>query len=85
METKIIHIEMDCIHDHVEKTMTCSWLNGEIKMIVHWTTGQLGVMHGDKVKAVYDVKGMSIDEFMHIQELCQAAATSLAVFDEMAA
>ena len=50
METKIIHIEMDCIHDHVEKTMTCSWLNGEIKMIVHWTTGQLGVMHGDKVK-----------------------------------
>lgn len=84
METKTIHIEMDCIHNHRENTMTCSWNNGEIKIVVDWNTGQLGVMNGSKVIEVRDIHGMSIDEFMHIQEQCQAAAASLAVFDAMA-
>ena len=67
METKTIHIEMDCIHDHGNGTMTCSWLNGEIKIVVDWNAAQLGVMNGSKVVEVRDIQGMSIEEFMHLQ------------------
>ena len=84
METKTIHIEMDCIHDHGNGTMTCSWRNGEIKIVVDWNAAQLGVMNGSKVVEVRDIQGMSIEEFMHLQEQCQAAAASLALFDAMA-
>ncbi len=84
METKKVHIEMDCIHDHVNKTMTCSWNNGEIKIVVDWGTGQLGVMNRCKVIEVRDIHGMSIDEFMKLQEQCQGYAESLAAFDRMA-
>ena len=84
METKTIHLEMDCIHNHRENTMTCLWNNGEIKIVVDWTTGQLGVMNRERVIEVRDVHGMSIDEFMKIQEQCQEAADSLANFDRMA-
>lgn len=81
METNIVHIEMDCIHNHRENTMTYSWNNGEIKIVVDRTTGQLGVMKRDRVIEVRDIHGMGIDEFMRIQEQCQAAAISLVVFD----
>ena len=84
METKIIHLEMDCIHNHRENTMTCSWNNGEIKIVVDWTTGQLGVMNRDRVIEVRDIHGMCIDEFMQLQEQCQGYAESLAAFDRMA-
>lgn len=84
MESKTIHIEMDCIHNHRENTMTCSWNNGEIKIVVDWTTGQLGIMNRCQVKEVHDIHGMSIDEFMKLQEQCQGYADSLAAFDRMA-
>lgn len=83
-EIKTTHLEMDCIHDHLNKTMTCIWLNGEIKIVVDWNTGQLGVMRNGKVIEVRDIKGMGIDEFMRIQEHCQEAADSLSRFDSMA-
>lgn len=84
METKTIHLEMDCIHNHRENTMTCSWNNGEIKIVVDWTTGQLGMMNRDRVIEVRDIHGMGIDEFMQLQEQCQGYAESLAAFDRMA-
>ena len=84
MVTKTIHLEMDCIHNHRENTMTCSWNNGEIKIVVDWTTGQLGVMNRDRVIEVRDIHGMGIDEFMQLQEQCQGYAESLAAFDRMA-
>ena len=85
METKIIHIEMDCIHDHVEKTMTCSWLNGEVRIVVYWEAGTLGVIRNNQVVETRDLEGLTIDEFVRLEEQCQAAAESLSQFDEMAA
>ena len=43
-----------------------------------------GVTFGIEITRVRDIQGMSIEEFMHLQEQCQAAAASLALFDAMA-
>ena len=84
METKTTHIEMDCIHDHRENTMTCSWLNGHVRIVVYWEAQTLGVIREGKVIDTYDLEGMLISEFMRIQEECQAAADKLADFEEPA-
>ena len=85
METKTIHLEMDCIHDHLNKTMTCSWLNGEVRIVVYWEAGTLGVIRNDQVVETRDLEGLTIDEFVRLEEQCQAAAESLSQFDDMAA
>lgn len=84
METKTVHIEMDCIHDHVNKMMSCRWLNGKICIDVYWEAGMLGVCKQGKIIETRELEGLSIAEFLRIQEQCQAAAESLAQFDEMA-
>ena len=84
METKTVHIEMDCIHNHVENTMTCSWLNGQIRIVVDFRAKMVGIISKDKVIETRDIEDMSIDEFMRIQEQCQQSAESVAAIDNMA-
>lgn len=81
METKTVHIEMDCIHNHVENTMTCSWLNGRIQIVVDYNAAQLGIMKDYKVIDTRDIEGMSIDEFVALEEQCQESAEALAKFE----
>lgn len=84
METKTVHIEMDCIHNHVENTMTCSWLNGRVRIVVDYGAKMLGILNKDKVIETRDIEGMSIEEFMLIEEQCQQSAESVAAIDNMA-
>lgn len=84
METKTVHIEMDCIHNHVENTMTCSWLNGQIRIVVDYGAKMLGILNKDKVIETRDIEGMSIEEFMLIEEQCQQSAEGVAAIDNMA-
>lgn len=81
METKTVHIEMDCIHNHVENTMTCSWLNGRVRIVVDYKAAQLGIMRDCEVIDTRDIEGMSIDEFVALEEQCQEAAETLAKFE----
>ncbi len=81
METERMHIEMDCYHNHSENTMTCSWLGGRVKIVVYFATAQLGILRDEKVVVKRDIAGMSCDDLMRLQELCQRAAIALARFD----
>lgn len=78
------HIEMDCIHNQVERTMECSWLDGQIRIVVAWEQKTLVIIKDGDVVDRMSLEGMSIEEFMHIEDNCQAAAEQLSQFDDMA-
>ncbi|MBQ3717522.1 MAG: hypothetical protein II901_03980 [Paludibacteraceae bacterium] len=84
METTITHLEMDCIHDHLNKTMTCSWLDGRVRIVVYWEADTLGVIRDGNVVETRDLEGLSLDEFVRLEDECQAAADKLADFEEPA-
>lgn len=72
--------EMDCVHDHVRCTMTCSWLGGEIRIVVDWLGGSLGIFRGGSLVESRCLSEISIAEFVRIQEQCQLSAEGLSVF-----
>lgn len=74
-------LEMDCTHDHLNKTMTCSWLDGRLRIVVDYKAKKLGTIRDGNVIATCDLEGLSIEEFMMIQEFCQTAAAVLSLFD----
>jgi len=44
----------------------------------------LGILNKDKVIETRDMEGMSIEEFMLIEEQCQQSAAGVAAIDNMA-
>lgn len=78
------HIEMDCTHNQAERTMECSWLEGQIRIVVAWDQKTLVIIKDGEVVDRMSLEGMSIEEFMHIEDNCQAAAEQLSQFDDMA-
>ena len=79
-----VHLEMDCIHDQVKGTMTCEWLHGRIKIVVDWVRNTMVILKDGEVKDRRTIEGMSIDEFVRIEEQQQYAAEQLAHFEEPA-
>lgn len=86
METKYIYtstipFEMDCVHNQVERTMTLSWLNGAVKLVVCWQTATAVVLVREVVKRRFNIENMKIGEFMRIEEQTAEAAAQLARFN----
>lgn len=90
METKrreevgMVHLEMDCVHNQSAGTMVCSWLGGAVQMVLDWSSASGAVLVRGEVRERFSIRDMTIQEFMHKQELVQSAAMQLAPFDSAA-
>lgn len=90
METKrredvgMVHLEMDCVHNQSAGTMVCSWLGGAVQIVLDWSSGSGAVLVRGEVRERFSIRDMTIQEFMHKQELVQSAAMQLAPFDSAA-
>jgi len=82
METKSVKMEFDCIHDQAAGTMTCKWLGGRVQIMVDWKHECGVVLVNGNVKRQFSLVGLSVEEFMLIEEQTQEAATKLAVFNQ---
>ena len=82
METKNVKMEFDCIHDQAEGTMTCKWLGGKVQIVVDWKHECGVVLVNGNVKRQFSLVGLSVKEFMRIEEQTQEAAAQLAVFNQ---
>ena len=84
MEAKNVRIEMDCSHDQASGTMTCSWLDGKVQIVVDWKQAMAVVLVRGEIRRRFSIAEMSIEEFMRIEAQTQEAAEQLARFDEAA-
>lgn len=77
METKKIRLEMDCIHNESAGTMTCEWQGGLVQIVCDWKSGIGVVLVRGEVKLRFGLEGLTVEEFMRIEEQTQAAAEQL--------
>ena len=73
MET--IQLDFECTHETGRGTMTCSWLDGIVKMVEHFSAKKTGVYVDNELKCTYD--DLSVEQFMKLQVECQKVADSL--------
>lgn len=79
-----VHLEMDCVHNQSAGTMVCEWLGGAVQIVVDWSSESGAVLVRGEVRERFSIRDMTIQEFMHKQELVQSAAMQLAQFDSAA-
>lgn len=84
METQKVRVEMDCIHNQPAGTMTCEWLGGTVQIVCDWKARTGVVLVRGEVKRRFSLEGLTVEEFMRIEEQTQAAAEQLAAFGQAA-
>ena len=64
--------------------MTCKWLGGRVQIVVDWKHKCGVVLVNGDVKRQFSLEGLTVEEFMRIEEQTQAAAEQLAAFGQAA-
>lgn len=68
-------LNFECTHETAAGTMTCSWLNGRVKLVEHFAFAKTYVQIDGKLKCRYD--DVTIDEFIRLQCECQLVADGM--------
>ena len=72
---KTTNLNCEVTHETAARTMTCSWLNGRVKLVEHFKLEKTYVLVDGEVKCrYYDV---TIDEFIRLQCECQRVADGM--------
>jgi len=70
-----IQLDFECTHETDKGTMTCSWVDGRIKMVQHFSVKKTGVYVDGELKCTYD--DLTVEQFMNIQVEVQKMANIL--------
>lgn len=73
METANLNFE--CTHDQANRTMTCSWLGGCVRLVHHFAMDRTYCLVDGTVKCRYS--GLTVGEFVRLQRECQRAADGM--------
>lgn len=72
---KATKLNFECTHETAAGTMTCSWLDGRVKMVEHFSAKKTGVYVDNELKCTYD--DLSVEQFMKLQVEVQKMANIL--------
>ena len=72
---KTTKLNFECTHNQADGTMTCSWLNGRVKLVEHFAFAKTYVLIDGEVKCHHD--NLTIDDFIRLQCECQRVADEM--------
>lgn len=72
---KTTNLNCEVTHETAAGTMTCSWLNGRVKLVEHFKLEKTYVLVDGEVKCRHD--DVTIDEFIRLQCECQRVADGM--------
>lgn len=72
---KATKLNFECTHNQADGTMTCSWLDGRVKLVEHFKLEKTYVLVDGEVKCRHD--DVTIDEFIRLQCECQRVADGM--------
>lgn len=68
-------LNFECWHDTLEGSMTCSWLDGRVKLVHFFQNETTGVEVEGEVKCTYH--NLDVRQFERLQEHCQDVADGI--------
>ena len=69
------NLTFECEHDHSQRTMTCSWLDGRVQLVYNFVVDKAFLLVDGLVKCSYN--SLTVAEFSAQQVECQRVAESL--------